>query len=518
MKHKFLALALALTIVAGLLPMSASAASITESEVNQKLEALLAGTAANGQYKAGTPEPSCFIFAVNVFNYIFGTNLIAKGYPNAEFSNTQGMSAVQVVDHLGSNNSSSSFSEAQFISLVKKAKPGDLLLLANPGSSQGHAMIIWSVAANGTPTVYDANWKEEGKVSKHEYGWAYAKSHNGAATLYHYKDYTNGTTTPKTTITFSSLTVPSTLTEGSDALLDGSFTSTNSKICNVKAEVCDAASGTAKLSATSGGNFSVWTYGPLTNSKLNTDLDLGKLKAGTYYVRYTVTTQDGTTASKSTANFTVKAKTCTAHTKGTFKFYEAVHPHYNYWQCSVCGANFTDGSTAKMDSCTICNSPCANGHSWGSWTTTKAASCGVAGSRKRTCLRCSKVETETIAALSHNYQKTSFTAYNIFTCSNCKDSYRVDTVSWVEMPPSENDDTRSVGLRNSSDKELQCHFIAACYEGGRLVSLTEKSLRLPPNSSQSMYTPIPLETGSSTWKVFVLDSNALAPILPELEY
>ncbi len=274
----------------------------------------------------------------------------------------------------------------------------------------------------------------------------------------------HGTTTPvKTTITFSSLTVSGNLTEGTDAMLDGSFTSTNSKICNVKAEVCDASSGAVKLSAASGGNFSVWTYGPLTNSKLNTDLDLGKLTAGTYYVRYTVTTQDGTTASKSTANFTVT-------------------------------------------------------HAWGGWATVKAASCGVAGSRKRTCSRCGQTETETIAALSHNYQKISSTAaYDVYACANCKDGYRVDKVKWLQRPSSESG-TRSVYVGNRGDTELSCRCLVARYQDGRLVSLTQEVLNIPTGTSKSISTSIPLDTGDETWKVFVLDDQSCVPLLPSLEY
>lgn len=44
-----------------------------------------------------------------------------------------------------------------------------------------------------------------------------------------------------------------------------------------------------------------------------------------------------------------------AHVKGEFQFYEALHPHYNYWRCSICGENFTDGSTAYVASCSQCN-------------------------------------------------------------------------------------------------------------------------------------------------------------------
>lgn len=46
---------------------------------------------------------------------------------------------------------------------------------------------------------------------------------------------------------------------------------------------------------------------------------------------------------------------CTSHTKGGYLWYEATHPHYNYYRCSVCGTSFTDGSTTKVSSCEICN-------------------------------------------------------------------------------------------------------------------------------------------------------------------
>lgn len=49
------------------------------------------------------------------------------------------------------------------------------------------------------------------------------------------------------------------------------------------------------------------------------------------------------------------AETDHTHQKGTFQFNEAQHPHYGYYQCSVCGANFTDGSTIQMSGCSTCN-------------------------------------------------------------------------------------------------------------------------------------------------------------------
>ncbi len=42
------------------------------------------------------------------------------------------------------------------------------------------------------------------------------------------------------------------------------------------------------------------------------------------------------------------------------------------------------------------------GASWGSWTTTKSATCTATGTKKRTCY-CGEIETQTIAALGHTY-------------------------------------------------------------------------------------------------------------------
>lgn len=391
-------------------------------------------------------------------------------------------------------------------------------------SDWNHVAVVEKVESNGSPVCSQAN--RMGKSFYLETMSANTKRYDtdkngivvGLPDHYIYLIDDGGTSTTVTTITFTSLTVPDTLTEGTDATLNGSFTSTNSKICGVKAEVFDASSGTVKLTATSSGNFSVWTYGPLSNSKLNTDLDLGKLKAGTYYVKYTVTTQDGTKASKSTSRFTVKAKNCTTHTKGAFQFYEKAHPHYNYWKCSVCGNNFTDGSTVKMASCTTCNPPCSNGHTWGGWTT-KAASCGVAGSRTRKCTVCGKVETQTIAALTHNYQLTSSTATaKFFTCANCGDRYSQSTLSWTEVDG--NATGTWIGLKNLGDQDIQCFFLVVSYaqEGNRLIALQQKALQISANASTIIDTNIPTTKGPLTWKVFALDRETLAPLLPPLEY
>lgn len=55
-------------------------------------------------------------------------------------------------------------------------------------------------------------------------------------------------------------------------------------------------------------------------------------------------------------------------------------------------------------------------HSYGSWTTTKAATCTASGSKTRKCSGCSKTETQSISALGHNYS-SSYTVDKVATCT-----------------------------------------------------------------------------------------------------
>ena len=57
----------------------------------------------------------------------------------------------------------------------------------------------------------------------------------------------------------------------------------------------------------------------------------------------------------------------------------------------------------------------SSSHSYGSWKTTKAATCTAAGSKKRTC-SCGKSETASITKLGHNYS-TSWTVDKTATCT-----------------------------------------------------------------------------------------------------
>ena len=57
----------------------------------------------------------------------------------------------------------------------------------------------------------------------------------------------------------------------------------------------------------------------------------------------------------------------------------------------------------------------AKGHSYGSWTVTKKATCTAAGSRKKTCTVCGNVVTEKIPATGHKWE----TEYTVDTAATC---------------------------------------------------------------------------------------------------
>jgi len=54
-----------------------------------------------------------------------------------------------------------------------------------------------------------------------------------------------------------------------------------------------------------------------------------------------------------------------SHPKSNLKYSESNHPHYNYYICSICGAEFMDGSSTPDKNCENCWMP------WSEWTSTQ---------------------------------------------------------------------------------------------------------------------------------------------------
>ena len=68
-------------------------------------------------------------------------------------------------------------------------------------------------------------------------------------------------------------------------------------------------------------------------------------------------------------------------------------------------------------------------HTYGSWSTTTAATCTTTGVQTRTCSQCGEKETKTLAAIGHSYTSVTYTttcqtfAHTCYTCSRCGDTY-----------------------------------------------------------------------------------------------
>ena len=81
-------------------------------------------------------------------------------------------------------------------------------------------------------------------------------------------------------------------------------------------------------------------------------------------------------------------------------------------------------SGKKIYKCNKCNAQAVEtlaqkNHSWNSWTTTKAATCGATGTKQRSCTYCGKSETETIPATGNHLALSGATCTSASICKTC---------------------------------------------------------------------------------------------------
>lgn len=123
--------------------------------------------------------------------------------------------------------------------------------------------------------------------------------------------------------------------------------------------------------------------------------------------------------------------THTTHTKGSFLFYEAAHPHYNYYKCSVCGTTFTDGTTNYISGCSSCHT-----HSYSD--TVKSPTCTDGGYTTHTCSCGNTYMDSYVSPLGHNWDDGTVTEEPtpfqdgtvVYHCSRCGDSYTGTVPAW----------------------------------------------------------------------------------------
>jgi len=308
MKKRLLSLSLAIILLLSMAPLPAHAAgNLTESEVIARLSSAEEKWGDGTRYVESSAAGgchTCFGFIRELFQYIFDATLPTLwSASTAKFAGN--MQNVVEIGHLGYG-----YSLEDLKTLLSSAKPGDVLVATN--GKYDHGVIVRSVNSDLSGiNVYDANWKKDRagraliRTNSQWSATGIRSSKPVGVTLYRYKnyEYTSGSTSTTTSITFESLSTPGNLNVGEGGQINGYIYSSNSPICSVKGEVIDA-SGNVVMTASSSG-FSVAAYGPLNNSKINTDLKFGRLPAGTYYIKYTATAKDGTSNSASTSTFTI---------------------------------------------------------------------------------------------------------------------------------------------------------------------------------------------------------------------
>lgn len=90
---------------------------------------------------------------------------------------------------------------------------------------------------------------------------------------------------------------------------------------------------------------------------------------------------------------------------------------YSVYVCTRCGDTYNDDVVV------------ANGHAYGSWYVVKEATCTETGIKRKDCVSCGSYETESIAAVGHNYvaNVTNSTCleqgYTTHVCSKCNATY-----------------------------------------------------------------------------------------------
>ena len=160
-------------------------------------------------------------------------------------------------------------------------------------------------------------------------------------------------TTGNPAITLNISNYPATLSQGDSYPLRGTITS-DYNITSVRGSILNT-SGQEVMGYTQNPNTKNFN---IRGSAVDMNLKFGSLSAGSYTLKFTVENSAGTSKNWS-RSFTVEGTSVpmTEHTHqgGGFQFYEEVHPHRNYYKCAVCGENYTDNSTAYVASCEKCN-------------------------------------------------------------------------------------------------------------------------------------------------------------------
>ena len=156
------------------------------------------------------------------------------------------------------------------------------------------------------------------------------------------------------------------------------------------------------------------------NPNGDTWVNFFNVEPGEYYAYTIVRPNDDSVQSTWTA-FTVNPPH-TTHVKGEYLRADTQHPHYNHWSCSVCGEDFTDGSTTTDYTCERCHPE----HTWDTGVITVKPTNDSDGEKLFTCTVCGATKTEIIPAIGSEPTPPSTEFADVST-----GAYYFEPVSWA---------------------------------------------------------------------------------------
>ena len=167
-----------------------SAGSSAAQQVTAKLNQMMDGSYAGGDYKTGTTyrgpyyTEQCKGFAKSVFEKLFGYNIGSTAKkPNNYKLNIDTAKTRQV----GTLTDLSTRSDSALKNLLTQARPGDFLQVRRSHGGS-HSMIVLSTSSTDI-TVYECNVDGANGIRTATYTWASFRSVNAAVGLYTARDY-----------------------------------------------------------------------------------------------------------------------------------------------------------------------------------------------------------------------------------------------------------------------------------------------------------------------------------------
>lgn len=232
-------------------------------------------------------------------------------------------------------------------------QPGDIIVYipGSPGytNKNGHVSICVSANANNYTCISQSGGKTK-KVDKSSYSGVWGFIHP----VYSEKG--------KPTVVFSNYQVRSLADTSAEPY--ATVNATGAKVTEVGMYIGLAKDDLTKLGSDNGAA----SY--KKNMWYNTTKYGYPLESGTTYYYQPYAVVGGETYWGDTKNFTTTGtkkklesennqnKSCTAHVKGDYIWFDGDHPHKDAYYCAVCGEKFLDDSSSNYyDQCPICNPP-----------------------------------------------------------------------------------------------------------------------------------------------------------------